>query len=80
MFCFGSGNLLLDCTLTNGQESCYPEGSDTPAQCAPVSGTPVTAALSSLMNSGQVQFKIQSLQNTAFQEHRERCTELLRLV
>ncbi len=47
------GNLLLDCTKSNGKELCFPEGSDTPAECAPES-QPVTAALSSLMNAGQV--------------------------
>ncbi|CAL8460636.1 g166 [Coccomyxa elongata] len=46
------GNLLLDCTKSNGKELCFPEGSDTPAECAPES-QPVTAALSSLMNAGQ---------------------------
>ena len=47
------GNLLLDCTLYNGTEVCFPEGGDMPEQCAPVQ-TPVTAALSQLMQDGQV--------------------------
>lgn len=47
------GNLLLDCTKANGKEVCFPEGSEVPAECAP-DAQPVTAALSSLMNAGQV--------------------------
>ena len=47
------GNLLLDCTLYNGTEVCFPEGGDAPEQCAPVQ-TPVSAALSTLMQDGQV--------------------------
>ncbi len=49
------GNLLLDCTKSNGKEVCFPEGSETPEECAP-DAKPVTAALSSLMNAGQVLF------------------------
>ena len=47
------GNLLLDCTTYDGKEVCFPEGGDAPEQCAPVQ-TPVTAALSALMQGGQV--------------------------
>jgi len=51
--CVDRGNLLLDCTKASGKEICFPEGSDTPIECAPVA-TPVTASLSTLMNAGQV--------------------------
>ena len=47
------GNLLLDCTMFNGSEVCFPEGGNAPEQCAPVQ-TPVSAALSTLMQDGQV--------------------------
>lgn len=39
--------------MYNGTEVCFPEGGDTPEQCAPIQ-TPVSAALSTLMQDGQV--------------------------
>ena len=39
--------------MSNGTEVCFPEGSEAVETCAPVQ-TPVSAALSTLMQSGQV--------------------------
>ena len=46
--------------MSNGTEVCFPEGSEAVETCAPVQ-TPVSAALSTLMQSGQVSHLLTTL-------------------
>ena len=66
VFCPYRGNLLLDCTTYDGKDVCFPEGGDVPEQCAPVQ-TPVTAALSTLMQDGQVSHPFSAVPLAAWQ-------------